>query len=76
MARAYVRDQGFIDGVPNDEIRSVILSAASRLVVNSPAPQAITHEVQGPSSYRHEGAPFSFSVAELATLNRYRRRAL
>ncbi len=76
LASAYTRGIGFTDGVPNVEIRAVILSAASRLVVNSPAPQAVTHEVQGPSSYRHEGAPFAFSVAELATLNRYRVRAL
>ena len=76
MAKAYVRDQGFTDGVPNDEIRSVILSAASRLVSNSPNPQASTFETHGPDSFRHEGAPFAFSVSELMTLNRYRVRAL
>lgn len=76
MASAYTRGQGFTDGVPNAEIRAVILSAASRLVVNSPSPQASTFETHGPDSFRHEGAPFAFSVSELMTLNRYRVRAL
>ncbi|WP_460356378.1 hypothetical protein [Mycobacterium sp. ZZG] len=76
MASAYTRGVGFTDGIPNDDIRSVIISAASRLVVNSPNPQAATYEVHGPDSFRHEGAPLAFSVAELYTLNRYRVRAL
>ena len=76
MAKAYTRGVGFTADGPNDEIRAVILSAASRLVVNSPNPQASTFETHGPDSFRHEGAPFAFSVSELMTLNRYRVRAL
>ena len=77
LAKAYVRSVGFDQwGEPNDEIWAVILSAASRLVVNSPNPQAVTYEVHGPDAYRHEGSPIAFTTAELAVLNRFRVRAL
>lgn len=32
MASAYTRGPGFTDGVPNDEIRAVILTASARLI--------------------------------------------
>jgi hypothetical protein len=75
MARAYTRGQGFTNGVPNDDIAAVILSAASRLCTNTISAQVTTYEVHGPDAVRFEGKEFAWSMAELYVLNRWRRRA-
>lgn len=73
LARAYTRGQGFDDGLPNDELRAVILSAACRMIAN---PRGIDlAESVGPQSVSFRGAFTGWSVAETFTLNRYRKRA-
>ncbi|MBB2992359.1 hypothetical protein FHR72_003858 [Mycolicibacterium iranicum] len=73
MAKAYTRDQGFSDGVPNEELAGVIVSAACRLVAN---PRGIDMaEARGPESVSFRGAFSGWSVPELFVLNRYRERA-
>ena len=69
MCRAYTRDGGFTDGVPNDEIASVIVTAAARLASN---PQQIANDV-GTVSMR--GGFQGFSFTERLVLNRYRKKA-
>ena len=69
MARAYTRDGGFRDGVPNDEIASVIKTAAARLTAN---PEQIPTTV-GTLSVR--GGFSGWTLAERLTLNRYRKQA-
>lgn len=70
MAKAYTRDQGFTGGEPNDEIAAVITMAAGRLVTN---PEQLDVTV-GMTGVR--GAFQGWNLAELAVLNRYRRRAV
>lgn len=74
MAKAYTRGNGFDpDGVPNDELRAVILSAACRMIAN---PRGIDlAESIGPQSVSFRGAFTGWTVAETFTLNRYRKRA-
>ncbi len=73
MVKAYTRNEGFVDGVPNDELRAVILSAACRMVAN---PRGIDlAESVGPQSVSFRGAFTGWTVAESFTLNRYRKRA-
>lgn len=74
MALSYVRGQGFVGGEPNDEIAAVILTAAARLLSHSR--QVSVGETFGPSSANFAAAPFSWSVAELMVLDRYRVKAL
>lgn len=69
MCRAYTRDVGFVAGVPNDEIASVIVTAAARLVAN---PQQIANDVGGVSM---RGGFSGFNLAERMVLNRYRKLA-
>lgn len=69
MCRAYTRDMGFADGVPNDEIASVIVTAAARLASN---PQQLPNDV-GTVSMR--GGFQGFSLTERLVLNRYRKKA-
>lgn len=69
MARAYTRDGGFTDGVPNGEIASVITTAAARLVSN---PEQLS-TVVGAVSVR--GGFSGWTLAERLTLNRYRKQA-
>lgn len=69
MARAYTRDGGFIDGVPNEEIASAITTAAARLVAN---PEQLS-TVVGTVSVR--GGFSGWSLAERLVLNRYRKQA-
>ena len=69
MARAYTRDGGFADGVPNAEIAAVIVAAAARLVAN---PEQIPTTV-GTLSVR--GGFSGWTLAERLTLNRYRKQA-
>lgn len=74
LAFSYVRGQGFVNGVPNDEIGSVILCAAARLL--SHARQTGMGETYGPNSANYTDAPFAWSIAERLTLDRYRVKAL
>lgn len=69
MARAYTRDGGFTDGVPNVEIAAVITTAAARLVSN---PEQLATTV-GTVSIR--GGFSGWTLAERLTLNRYRKQA-
>lgn len=69
MCLAYTRGAGFSDGVPNDQIASVIVTAAARLVSN---PQQIANDVGGVSI---RGGFNGFNLAEQRVLNRYRKQA-
>lgn len=69
MARAYTRANGFTNGAPNEDLRAVIQTATARFVSN---PEQVASTVGGVTV----GAGFSgWSLAELAVLNRYRKRA-
>lgn len=69
MVRAYTRGGGFVAGVPNAEVDAVILTASARLAAN---PDQLGHTIGGTGyAVGFQG----FNLAELATLNRYRRRA-
>lgn len=69
MASGYTRGVGFADGVPNDEIASVIVAASARMVSN---PQQIAHDVGGVSM---RGGWQGWNLAERLVLNRYRKKA-
>lgn len=70
MVSAYTRGSGFTGGVPNKELRAVIQTATARLVAN---PEQVASTVGGVTT----GAGFNgWSLAELAVLNRHRKRAL
>jgi hypothetical protein len=73
MASAYTRGEGFVAGVPNDEVRAAILSAAARLF-RDPS-QIVAEEDMGPFRTMYRSGFDGFSVAELGVLNRYRVRA-
>jgi hypothetical protein len=73
MASAYTRGQGFTNGVPNDEIRAVILTASARLISNTTG--LLYDEIEGPSQISYRSAFTGWSVAEQFVLNRYRVRA-
>lgn len=72
MVKAYVR--GGPGWQPNDELRSVILTCAARLV--SHARQIGVSESLGPHSASWRESPVNFSLAERLTMDRYRRKAL
>ena len=79
LAKAYTRGNGFAASlyspfaVPNDEIAAVIVLAAARLVSN---PRQIAVDIpSGAASTSFRGAFDGWTTAELAALNRYRRRA-
>ncbi|NKY35431.1 hypothetical protein HGA13_20500 [Nocardia speluncae] len=69
MVRAYTRDGGFTANIPNAEIEAVIVTATSRLVAN---PEQLDQTV---GSVGVRGGFTGFNLAELAVLNRYRKRA-
>lgn len=70
LVSAYTRGNGFVGGVPNPELRAVIRTATARLTAN---PEQVASTVGGVTT----GAGFNgWSLAELAVLNRYRKRAL
>jgi len=73
QVRAYVRGNGFVDGVPNDELASVITCLAARYLAHPR--QIAMDETEGPSAVGFRSSSGSFTVAELFTLNRYRVRA-
>ncbi|MTB72789.1 hypothetical protein GGG17_12615 [Arsenicicoccus sp. MKL-02] len=72
FVRAYTRDEGFdTAGVPNDALAAVIVSATARLVTNPEQSRTVTV-----GDYSESFATFAgFTLPELVTLNRYRRRA-
>lgn len=69
MARAYTRDGGFVAGVPNDEIASVITTAAARLTAN---PEQLGTTI-GTVSIRNGFQ--GWTLTERLVLNRYRLKA-
>ncbi len=73
MVSAYTRSQGFEDGVPNDELRAVILTASARLLAHPR--QLGMAETLGPESASYREGFAGWTVSELFVLNRYRRRA-
>jgi hypothetical protein len=74
LAKSYTRDQGFIDGEPNDDIRAVIFTAAGRLLSNPRG--LLIDETEGPASVSYRSSFQGWTTAELFVLNRYRVRAL
>lgn len=72
FVKSYTRGQGFDQfGNPNKDMESVIITAGARLVVNPE--QAIRVQI---GDYSETPAVFNgFTLAELAVLNRYRRRS-
>lgn len=72
FVRAYVRGRGFsLYGEPTLDLEDVIVSAASRYVVN---PQQLTRQSLGNQSVSY-AALEGFTLAEKAVLHNYRRRA-
>lgn len=73
LAASHTRGQGFTDGEPADDLRAVILSASVRRLTDPT--QTVTDRSMGPfsMSYRPNDG---WSTWELATLNRYRKRAM
>lgn len=73
LAASHTRGQGFTDGEPADDLRAVILSASLRRLTDPT--QTVTDRSMGPFSttYRPNDG---WSTWELATLNRYRQRAM
>jgi hypothetical protein len=70
IAKSYTRGLGFDeDDAPNAEIAAVITTASARLFAN---PEQLPYDV-GAVSMR--GGFNGFNLAELAVLNRYRKRA-
>lgn len=73
MASAYTRGAGFTNGVPNAEIRAVILAASARLLSNPRG--LLMDETEGPAAVSYRSAFTGWTVAESFVLNRYRVRA-
>lgn len=72
FARAYTRGRGFTDGIPADDIATVIVTATARLLSN---PVGTVTEQVGSYSVRY-GTFAGFNLVEMAVLNTYRKRAL
>ena len=70
FVRAYVRGNGFTDGIPNDDLGHVIRSATARLVVNPEQVQRYQTADYGETPAVLNG----FTLPELAILHLYRRR--
>lgn len=73
LAASYTRGQGFTDGVPADDVKAVILTAAVRMLTDPTG--VLESRSMGPFtvSYAPHGG---WSTSELMVLNRYRLRAL
>lgn len=75
MARAYTRGRGFDQYFePNEEIAAVITTAAARLASNSG--QIAYSKTVGQASEEARSWFTGWTLAELAVLNRYRKRAM
>ncbi len=71
FVKSYTRERGFWADLPNEDLTTVIITAGARLVVN---PEQATRIQIGDTS--ETPAVFNgFTLAELAVLNRYRRRS-
>lgn len=69
MVSGYTRGQGFINGVPGDDLAAVITTATCRLLAN---PEQVPYDVGGVGV---RGGFVGWSLPELAVLNTHRRRA-
>lgn len=67
---AYTRGRGFTDGEPANPLRSVIITAAARLVPN---PEQMKRYQTGDYA-ETPGILDGFTLPELAVLHRYRKR--
>lgn len=75
MARAHTRDAGFADGVPNDDVAAVIVTASARLLAHSD--QLPMSQSLGAISVEYPRGGFQgFNLVERALLDRYRQKAL
>lgn len=75
MAKAYTRGRGFDEyDVPNDEIAAVITTATVRLAANST--QTLHSKKVGDVEQDYRSSFTGWTLAELAVLNRYRKRAM
>ncbi|WP_299051581.1 hypothetical protein [uncultured Nocardioides sp.] len=72
LAKAYTRGRGFEETGPNSEIVSVIIMATARTVVN---PEQHKREQIGDYAVS-PGTLYGWSLVEVQTLNRYRRKAM
>lgn len=72
FARGYTRDVGFTEETVRDDLAAVIVAAASRLVVNPEQVERYQLADYAETPVRFVG----WTLAELAVLNRYRKRAL
>lgn len=68
LAKSYTRGGGFVAGEPLEDVAAVIVTASARLAAN---PEQIAYQV-GAVAFR--GGFEGWSLAELAVLNRYRKR--
>ncbi len=71
QVRAYTRDRGFSGDQPAADLDAVILTSTARLVAN---PENLRSESIGEYSVSRQVID-GWTLAELAILNRYRRRA-
>ncbi|WP_402371401.1 hypothetical protein [Isoptericola rhizosphaerae] len=70
FVRAYVRDNGFTDGIPGDDLAAVITTATARLTTN---PEQVKRYQT--ADYAETPAVLDgFTLPELAILHLYRRR--
>jgi hypothetical protein len=73
MVRAYVRDNGFHDDVPNDQLAAVVKSAAVRWLAN---PSQLANTVaMGGFTVSYQGGFDGFTIGERIVLDRFRLRA-
>ncbi|MCZ0731888.1 hypothetical protein OY187_27930 [Mycolicibacterium iranicum] len=73
MARAYTRDRGFVGAEPSAPVAAVIATASARLAANGS--QLPRSDTAGVFSQDIRAAFQGWTLAELAVLNRYRKRA-
>lgn len=73
LAKAYTRGHGFDGAEPNEDIQAVITTAAARLAANGA--QLRRAMEGGPFTLDLRSAFEGWTTAELAALNRYRKRA-
>ncbi|MFT4395790.1 hypothetical protein ACLTEW_12735 [Gordonia lacunae] len=71
QVRAYTRDRGFSGDQPAPDLDTVILTSTARLVAN---PENLRSEKIGDYEVQRQVVE-GWTLAELAILNRYRRRA-
>ena len=74
LVAAYTRDNHMRGGVLRPGVESVVLQAAARLMSNPE--QVQVREQIGPYSYFRGDGFNGFTLAELAVLDRYRKRAI